>query len=84
MDHQIYYDVDTEAQKNLLWWLYVAHSASVFSALGFLSFIPLFINYLKRGRTQDSFLYSHHSWQIRSFWWYLVWMGIGGLIALTS
>lgn len=83
MDHKIYYDVDTEAQKNLLWWLYVMHSASVFFSLGLLSFIPLIINYLKRGRTEDSFLYSHHSWQIRSFWWYLVWMGISGLVALT-
>jgi uncharacterized membrane protein len=83
MDHQIYYDVDTEAQKNLLWWLYVGHAASVFFSLGLLSFIPLIINYVKRGRTEDSFLYSHHAWQIRSFWWYLVWVGIGGLVALS-
>ena len=41
MDHQIYYDVDTEGQKNLLWWLYVGHAASVFFSLGLLSFIPL-------------------------------------------
>lgn len=83
MDHQIYYDVDTEAQKNMLWWLYVGHAASVFLSLGLLSFIPLIINYVKRGRTEDSFLYSHHAWQIRSFWWYLVWVGIGGLVALS-
>ena len=68
MDHQIYYDADTEAQKNLLWWLYVGHAASVFFSLGLLSFIPLIINYVKRGRTEDSFLYR---------------VGIGGLVALS-
>jgi uncharacterized membrane protein len=30
-----------------------------------------------------SFVHSHHSWQIRSFWWYLVWMFIGGVLWFT-
>ena len=27
--------------------------------------------------------YSHHTWQIRSFWWYLFWMVIGGVLFVT-
>jgi uncharacterized membrane protein len=26
---------------------------------------------------RETFLYSHHSWQIRSFFWYLLWMVLG-------
>jgi hypothetical protein len=36
MDHQIYFDQETEHQKKLLWWLYVGHAASVFFSLGLL------------------------------------------------
>jgi uncharacterized membrane protein len=74
MDEKIYYDSDTESQKRLLWWLYLMYGLSMIFFGGVLSFIPLIINYLKRADTEGSFLRSHHSWQIRSFWWYLIWV----------
>jgi len=48
-----------------------------------LSFIPLIINYIKKDETEGSFLYTHHQWQIRSFWWYVVWLSVACLVALT-
>jgi uncharacterized membrane protein len=72
-----------EGQKAWLWWLYIMHGASVIFSLGALSFIPLIINYLKRDETEGSFLRTHHSWQIRSFWWYLVWVALGWVLMLT-
>lgn len=74
MDEKIYFDSDTESHKRLLWWLYLMYGLSTIFAGGTLSFVPLIVNYLKRAETEGSFLRSHHSWQIRSFWWYLVWM----------
>lgn len=83
MENQIIFDEATEAHKSWLWWLYLMHGASLVFSLGALSFIPLVLNYLKRGETEGSFLRSHHSWQIRSFWWYVVWLFVGGLLFLT-
>ena len=76
-------DDSFEGQKAWLWWLYLMHGASVVFSLGALSFIPLIINYLKRDETSGTFLRTHHSWQIRSFWWYLVWIAVGWLLVLT-
>lgn len=70
-------------QQTLLWWLYLIHGASVVFSLGAFSFIPLIINYIKRDETNGTFLRSHHSWQIRSFWWYLFWVGVGGVLFMT-
>ena len=83
MDKQTYFDEATEAQKNWLWWLYVMHATSMLFSLGALSFIPLIINYIKRNSTNGTFLRTHHSWQIRSFWWYVFWLMVGGLLFVT-
>jgi uncharacterized membrane protein len=83
MDEKIYYDSDTESQKRLLWWLYLMYGLSMIFFGGVLSFIPLIINYLKRADTEGSFLRSHHSWQIRSFCWYLVWVFLALVCFMT-
>lgn len=83
MSQDTYFDLAFESKKSLLWWLYLLHGASLLFSLGAFSFIPLILNYLKRGSTNGTFLQSHHNWQIRSFWWYLVWMTVGGLLFLT-
>lgn len=83
MDSYTYFDEATETQKTWLWWLYLMHGASLLFSLGALSFIPLILNYLKRGETEGSFLRSHHGWQIRSFWWYIGWLFIGAALFMT-
>jgi len=77
MANDIVFDTRTESLKNVAWWLYLGHALTFVFSLGALSFIPLIINYLKRGEAAGTFVHSHHSWQIRSFWWYAVWMIIG-------
>lgn len=76
-------DEVTQARKQWLWWLYLMHGASLAFSLGALSFIPLILNYLKRDDTNGTYLRSHHSWQIRLFWWYVVWLVLGGLVFAT-
>ena len=83
MDEQTVYDEATEARKTLLWWLYLMHGASLFLSLGMFSFIPLIFNYLKRDETDGTWLRTHHSWQIRSFWWYLFWVSVGWIAFIT-
>lgn len=61
-----------QSNKDWAWWLYLAHMASLVFSLGMLSVIPLILNYLKREDTQGTFVDTHHSWQIRSFWLYVL------------
>src|SRR3546814_8405626 len=68
MNQELVFDHSVQTSKNLAWWLYIAHSASLIFSLGVFSFVPLIINYVKRGDAAGTFVYSHHGWQIRSFW----------------
>lgn len=83
MNQNLVLDSSLQSAKNLAWWLYLGHAASLVFSLGAFSFIPLIINYVKREDSANTFVYSHHGWQIRSFWWYLVWMALGGVLFMT-
>ncbi|MQQ99882.1 DUF4870 family protein [Glaciimonas soli] len=83
MTQDLVFDSKLDSAKNLAWWLYLFHGLSVVFSLGLLSFIPLIINYIKRDDALDTFVYSHHNWQIRSFWWYLIWMAVGCALYIT-
>lgn len=83
MAQELIFDTKLQSSKNLAWWLYFFHGVSFLFSLGLFSWIPLIINYLKRDDARGTFVYSHHSWQIRSFWWYLFWMIAGGILFLT-
>jgi len=83
MTQELVFDNKLHSLKNLAWWLYLFHGASLVFSLGLLSFIPLIISYLKREDAANTFVYSHHTWQIRSFWWYLVWAAVGGVLFMT-
>ena len=50
---------------------------------GMPSIIAVVINYLKRGEAQGTFLESHFRWQIRTFWFGLLWCLIGGFLFVT-
>jgi uncharacterized membrane protein len=48
-------------------------STVVGAFLGLPSLVALVINYVKRGEVRGTWLESHVSWQIRTFWWVLAW-----------
>ena len=62
-------------------------SSAMFIVTAFLagwpSIIAVLINYVRRREVRGTFLDSHFSWQIRTFWWALVWCAIGGLLTIT-
>ena len=48
---------------------------------GWPSIIAVIINYVKRSEVRGTYLESHFRWQIRTFWFALLW---GSIVALVS
>lgn len=63
----------------------VTTAATVVGAFvfGVPSIIAVVINYVKRGVARGTFLESHFRWQIRTFWFALLWCLIGALFFVT-
>jgi uncharacterized membrane protein len=75
-------------------WIYALHSLSVLSALltaravalhfvfGLPSIIAVIMNYARRSETRGTWLESHFRWQIRTFWFALLWIFLTSIIAM--
>ncbi len=75
--------------------IYALHSLTVLTGLltpvfivtafvtGWPSILAVILNYLKRGRVKGSFLESHFRWQIRTFWFALLWIVVALLLVLS-
>lgn len=50
---------------------------------GLPSIIAVIINYMKRDEVRGTFLESHFRWQIRTFWFGLLWCLTGGFLFVT-
>jgi uncharacterized membrane protein len=50
---------------------------------GWPSIIAVIINYVKRGDVRGTWLDSHFGWQIRTFWYAVLWAVIAGILILT-
>ena len=50
---------------------------------GLPSIIAVVINYLKREEARGTFLESHFRWQIRTFWFALLWFMVGAMLLAT-
>ena len=47
------------------------------------SIVAVILNYLKRAEARGTFLESHFRWQIRTFWFTLIWIVAGVLLFAT-
>jgi uncharacterized membrane protein len=75
--------------------IYALHAFAVFSALlgsatiifSFVASLPsllaIVLNYWNRGAVRGTWLESHFSWQIRTFWWTLAWVLIALVLVFT-
>jgi len=63
----------------------VTTAASVIGAFvfGVPSIVAVVVNYLKRAEAVGTFLESHFRWQIRTFWFAVLWCVIGGTLFVT-
>ena len=99
--------MDISAREEPTFWAHVVYALHAFSLLtgivgaatiigafltGWPSIIAVILNYLKRSETRGTWVDSHFRWQIRTFWFGLLWvvlcllfivftLGIGILIA---
>jgi uncharacterized membrane protein len=63
----------------------ITSSATVVGAFvfGLPSIAAVIVNYVKRAAVRGTWLESHFRWQIRTFWFALLWILVGGLMILT-
>ena len=63
----------------------IASSALIVTAFltGWPSIIAVILNYVKRSDVRGTWLDSHFSWQIRTFWFALLWLAVGGILFIT-
>src|SRR5438309_11434753 len=50
---------------------------------GWPSIIAVILNYAKRSEVRGTWLDSHFGWQIRTFWYALLWLFLGGVAFVT-
>jgi uncharacterized membrane protein len=74
-------------------WMYALHavaavigiSTAAFIATAFVFSIPSIIavimNYVKRNEVRGTWLDSHFSWQLRTFWWAALWIVVVSVIS---
>lgn len=66
------YSIDKDPNRLLTIILYILYIVAIFSA-GLLAVLALIINYVKCNDVRGTIFESHFTWQIRTFWWYLIW-----------
>lgn len=65
--------------KQWTWIVYVLQAVGLL--VGLTSILGLIFNYAKRDDVRnDPVLMSHFNWQIRTFWWSLLWFTVGFLL----
>ena len=50
---------------------------------GWPSIIAVILNYVKRSDVRGTWLDTHFSWQIRTFWYALLWVVVGAILFVT-
>ena len=63
----------------------IVTSATIVGAFvfGWPSIVAVIINYLTRDRVRGTWLESHWRWQLRTFWYALLWVAVAGLLVIT-
>ncbi len=61
-----------------------SHGFPLFAPLmGVVGIVAIIIAYVKRDEAAGSWLASHFTWQVRTFWWSLLWAMVGALVLVT-
>ena len=71
-----------ESAKELAFIVYALQVASF--VVGFTLIAGVIVNYIKREDVAGTWIESHFTWQIRTFWWWLVWLLVGLVTLLIA
>ncbi|MCG8045262.1 MAG: hypothetical protein N0C89_02180 [Candidatus Thiodiazotropha endolucinida] len=69
--------IHSDREKTIAMVVYALQALSFLFVITFL--VAVIINYVKRDDVRNSWLESHYRWQIRTFWFSLLWIAIGYL-----
>ena len=72
---------DEKHLKTVATVVYALQAAGFF--VGITWIVAVIVDYVKKEDAAGTWLESHLRWQIRTFWWGLLWGVIGGLLALV-
>ncbi len=88
-----------EPRESLVTWTHVIYGLHAFSLLtgiigaatvvgafltGWPSIIAVIMNYMKRSEARGTWLEAHFRWQIRTFWFGLLWAGLCVLLVVAT
>lgn len=73
---------ELSALKTVVMVVYGLQALSFF--FGFTALVGLIINYVKRDDARGTWLESHFTWQIRSFWWAVLWLVVGSVLVIVG
>ena len=91
MTHSATYSMARPASPSLVSWtqvIYALHAVSLLTGIlgaatvvgafliGWPSVIAVLLNYVKRGEARGTWLESHFRWQLRTFWFGLLWAAL--------
>ncbi len=81
-------DIANDASRDLTSETKVTHIIYALYALGFITggltwIAGIITNYVKRDDVKGTLLESHFDWQIRMFWWSLLWSVVGIIFCVT-
>ena len=68
---------DEKSLKTVATVVYALQAAGFF--VGITWIVAIVLDYVKRDDAKGTWLESHFSWQIRTFWWGLLWAVIGAI-----
>jgi uncharacterized membrane protein len=72
---------DEKSLKTLTMVVYALQALGFF--VGITWIVAAIIDYVKRDEVRGTWLESHFNWQIRTFWWALLWGVIGAVLLLV-
>ena len=71
--------VDIQSLKNIAIAVYVLQALSFLPPFVITYFVAIILDYIKLDDARGTWLESHFRWQIRTFWFGLLWFVVGGL-----
>jgi uncharacterized membrane protein len=73
---------ELQKARDLTQIIYFLYAASIFA--GITAIVAIIINYLKRDEVAGTWLESHFRWQIRTFWFSVLWCAIGWITIIVG
>ncbi len=71
-----------EGLRRLVLVIYLIYGLSLFTGVPIL--LAVLLNYLRLGESRGTIYHSHLRWMLRSFWWSLFWLALGGALMVAG